>query len=94
MVKANSAYPDYDAIARRLSTVAARAAGIVRVLFRATEPTYATEHDLLTGKGSQMNGGRWNPPSSFATIYTAFTEVTLIAESKAHFVYYGSLLSR
>jgi len=88
MAKGALSHPDYDAVAHRLATIAARSGRFAQLVFRSTEPTYASEHDLLTGKGSQKSGGRWNPPNSFATVYAAFTDLTAIAESKAHFVYY------
>jgi len=44
---------------------------------------------MLTGEGSRRNGGRWNPPSSFATVYVAYSDVTALAESKANHIYYG-----
>lgn len=59
------------------------------VVFRCAEPTYATKGDLLTGEGSRINGGRWNPPSSFATVYAAFSDATALAEAKANHLYYG-----
>ena len=58
-------------------------------MFRCSEPTYATKDDLLTGEGSRKRGGRWNPPSSFATVYAAFSDAAALAEAKAHFLYYG-----
>jgi len=58
------------------------------VVYRCSEPTYATKDDLLTGEGSRRFGGRWNPPS-FATVYAAFTDATALAEAKANHLYYG-----
>lgn len=34
----------------------------------------------LSGEGARIHGGRWNPPESFATLYTAFDRPTMIAE--------------
>jgi RES domain-containing protein len=34
----------------------------------------------LSGAGARIQGGRWNPPNSFATIYVAVTRETAIAE--------------
>jgi len=49
-----------------------RASLLRGVVYRWSEPTYATKEDLLTGEGSRRFGGRWNP-RSFATVYAAFT---------------------
>jgi len=38
------------------------------------------ERDCLSGDGARNRGGRWNPPNSFPTLYTALTELTAAAE--------------
>ncbi len=89
MARALSTHPDFQHFLRRLATIIARAGSLRQVVFRCVEPTYATENDLLTGEGSRKNGGRWNPPSSFATVYAALSDATALAESKANYLYYG-----
>jgi RES domain-containing protein len=81
-------HPDSDQLLRRVTTLAAHASSLRETVFRCSEPTYATQADLLTGEGSRKFGGRWNPPSSFATVYAACSDATALAESKAHFLYY------
>lgn len=49
---------------------------------------YATEADLLTGEGSRLYGGRWNP-KGIAVIYASLTPETAMAETLAHHRYYG-----
>lgn len=34
----------------------------------------------LSGAGARLQGGRWNPPESFSTLYLALDEATAIAE--------------
>lgn len=34
----------------------------------------------LSGAGARLQGGRWNPPNSFATLYLALDEATAVAE--------------
>lgn len=82
-------HPDFDQLLRRVATLVAHASALRDVVFRCSEPTYATKDDLLTGEGSRKHGGRWNPPSSFVTVYAAFSDATALAEAKAHFLYYG-----
>lgn len=43
---------------------------------------------MLTGEGSRRNGGRWNP-KGIAVVYASFTPETAMAETLAHFRYYG-----
>lgn len=89
MARGISDHPDFDQLLRRVTALVAHAGSLRDVVFRCSEPTYATKDDLLTGEGSRKHGGRWNPPSSFATVYAAFSDATALAESKAHFLYYG-----
>lgn len=89
MALALSDHPDFDQLLRRVTALLAHAASLREVVFRCSEPTYATEVDLLTGEGSRQHGGRWNPPSSFATVYASFSEATALAEAKANHLYYG-----
>ena len=84
-----SDHPDFDQLLRRVVTLVAQVGSLREVVFRCSEPTYATKDDLLTGEGSRKHGGRWNPPSSFATVYAAFSDAIALAETKAHFLYYG-----
>jgi len=44
-------HPDFDQLLRRIAQSAAHARSLHDVVFRCSEPTYATEHDLLTGDG-------------------------------------------
>jgi RES domain-containing protein len=89
MARGISDHLDFDQLLRRVATLNAHAGSLREVVFRCSEPSYATKDDLLTGEGSRQHGGRWNPPSSFATVYAAFSDATALAESKAQFLYYG-----
>src|SRR5437867_3016068 len=82
-------HPDSDQLSARLQKMIAAARRWHDVVFRFVEPIYATERDLLTGEGSRIHGGRWNPKNSFATVYAALEDSTALAESKAAFAYYG-----
>jgi RES domain-containing protein len=82
-------HPEFDQLHQRMTTLFTLAISFQKPVFRCTEPTYATQHDLLTGEGSRKNGGRWNPPACFSTVYTAFSDATALAESKANHLYYG-----
>jgi RES domain-containing protein len=34
----------------------------------------------LSGEGARVHGGRWNPPGSFAVLYTALDRATMLGE--------------
>jgi RES domain-containing protein len=84
-----NAHPDFAQLFRRIAALMTHAVSLERVVFRCSDPMYAIEHDLLTGEGSRQFGGRWNPPSSFATVYAAYSDETALAEAKANHLYYG-----
>jgi RES domain-containing protein len=84
-----SDHPDVHLLLRRVATLVARANSLREVVFRCSEPAYATKVDLLAGEGSRRYGGRWNPPSSFAIVYAAFSLTTALAEVMANHRYYG-----
>jgi RES domain-containing protein len=44
--------------------------------FRHVAPHYPP----LSGEGARINGGRWNPPNSFATLYLGLSRDTVVAE--------------
>jgi RES domain-containing protein len=56
--------------------------------YRSSTPKYATESDLLTGAGSKMHGGRWNPVG-IAVMYNSLTPETAMAETLAQNRYFG-----
>jgi RES domain-containing protein len=55
--------------------------------FRSTSPKYATEADIVSGKGAAMVGGRWNP-LGVAAVYASLTPETAMAETLSHHRYY------
>ena len=62
--------------------------GLVRALDRLPPRTWAgtvlrhhaPRYGALDGQGARINGGRWNPPDSFAVVYTALEPGTIDAE--------------
>ena len=45
-------------------------------VFRAVSPEYASSKDLLSGRGSRLHGGRWNPHGAVSAVLAA--EKTLV----------------
>jgi RES domain-containing protein len=72
----------------RLARLLTAAVHFRDVVYRSTTPQYATEADMLTGEGSRRAGGRWNP-KGIAVVYASLTPETAMAETLAHFRYYG-----
>jgi RES domain-containing protein len=58
------------------------------VVYRQCGVKYATNRDLLTGSGSSLYGGRWNP-KGVKTVYASLTPETAMAEALSNFRYYG-----
>jgi RES domain-containing protein len=58
-------------------------------VFRATSVEYANRDDIVTGQGAKRAGARWNPPGSFAAVYTSLTPETALAEYLAQYRHFG-----
>ena len=82
-------HPNFAKLRDSIGKLVGRAGPVVRTVYRPSEPGYVNAGDLLSGAGSQVHGGRWNPPASFPTIYAAYTVETAIAEAEAQTRYYG-----
>jgi RES domain-containing protein len=82
-------HPDAEEIRKRFTSVARCAIAVKATVYRFAEPTFATKNDLFTGEGARLYGGRWNPKGAFAAVYTSLSDGSALAESKAHFLYYG-----
>ncbi len=72
----------------RLKELLPSSIGLSSAVYRSCTPKYAREADLLNGLGSKRHGGRWNPPG-LAAVYASLTPETAMAETLAHFRYYG-----
>lgn len=40
----------------------------------------AKDRHPLSGAGARLQGGRWNPPESFSTLYLGLSQATVVAE--------------
>ncbi len=77
-----------DIYKTRLAKLATVSKPFDSVVYRSSTPQYATETDLLTGEGSRIFGGRWNPKGT-AAVYAALTPETAMAETLASNRYFG-----
>jgi RES domain-containing protein len=82
-------HPHHLQLARGLSRSVRHSTSWAGEVYRATSVRYANRDDLLTGLGAKSAGGRWNPPSGFATVYTSLTPETALAEYLAQHRYFG-----
>jgi RES domain-containing protein len=89
-----SIHAESDRLARAIANCVAHAAGWAGDLYRSASPRYANRDDLLTGADSKLVGARWNPPSSFHTVYASLDPHTALDEALAHFVHFGLPLAQ
>jgi RES domain-containing protein len=82
-------HTESERVSRAIARCRDRASAFRGVLYRSAAPQYANKDDLLTGAGSRVAGARWNPPTSFRTVYTSSEPETALAEVLAHFRHYG-----
>jgi RES domain-containing protein len=80
--------PTLKQLKSRLDRLLPLATAFNGIGYRSSTPEYATEADLLTGEGSKLHGGRWNPVG-IAAVYASLTPETAMAETLAHNRYYS-----
>src|SRR6266478_6325362 len=71
-------HPDFGAILATVQSLFAHQSKFSGHGFRCVETSFA--HDLLSGKGSLLHGGRWNAPGSFPAVYLADSPETALNE--------------
>jgi RES domain-containing protein len=72
----------------RLTKLLPLATSFTAVGYRSSTPKYANETDLVTGEGSKLHGGRWNP-IGISMVYLSLTPETAMAETLANNRYFG-----
>ncbi len=80
--------PNLDLYKTRLTKLITESKPFDAVVYRSTTPQYAKEDEILTGEGSRINGGRWNPVGT-TVVYGALTPETAMAESLSNSRYSG-----
>ena len=86
-------HPDSGRLARAIERCLPQLVPWSGDVYRSTSPKYASRDDLATGAGAKANGGRWNPPGSFHTVYASLDPETAMAEALAHFRRFGFRLT-
>jgi hypothetical protein len=72
------AHPDYPEVLKALGPLRRLTQRFEGTLFRCVETAFA--HDLVSGKGAQLHGGRWNPKGGFPAVYLCDAPETALAE--------------
>ena len=75
-------------LTKKFERLSSRASKLGGTIYRSCAPKYATSADLLSGKGSRLYGGRWNPPG-VTSVYGSFAPETAMAETLAGSKYFG-----
>jgi RES domain-containing protein len=81
-------HPRAAALERALARADALALHWRGSFFRICSPRYAKSGELVSGAGSALHGGRWNPPG-LVTVYGSLTPETALAEVLAGFARAG-----
>ncbi|MDB6020716.1 MAG: hypothetical protein JWQ04_573 [Pedosphaera sp.] len=72
------AHPKFDEIKQALKTVFKKGRPFSAVCYRCIEPKFANQ--IVSGLGSQIHGGRWNPKNSFPAVYLCETAEAALQE--------------
>ena len=75
-------------LTKKFEKLSSRAGKLSGTVYRSCDPKYATSADLLSGRGSRLYGGRWNP-IGVTSIYGSFDPETAMAETLAGAKYFG-----
>lgn len=78
-------HPDYKSILAAVRAVAP--SPFDGTVFRYAKLRYARTRDITSGVGAALNGGRWNAPGTFKTVYGALDSATAHAEHKGYASY-------
>ena len=74
------ANPTFEQLLTRFTALEPSAVAFEGTVYRMSTPKYATQTDLLTGAGSVLSGGRWDP-KGVAAIYFSLSPETALAET-------------
>ncbi|MCE9552146.1 MAG: RES domain-containing protein [Planctomycetes bacterium] len=84
-----AAHPNSAQIAAGFATLLTAARAWEGTIYRFVTVPYANRHNLLSGAGSRLHGGRWNPAGKFNVVYGSLTPATAIVESLGTFSAFG-----
>lgn len=76
-------HPDSEVLSNRLSKCLRFTEEWSGAAYRFVTVAYASRRDLISGAGSRLHGGRWNPPGRFNVVYGGLSAQTAVTESLA-----------
>lgn len=79
----------YDRCLAAIERTRDRAVDWEGTAYRCVRIHYAHRGEVLSGVGSRRYGGRWNPPTSFRTVYASDSIACAMDEALAHSRRYG-----
>lgn len=91
--RSNRRVDTLERISERIGNLADELVQWQGTAYRHCSVQYATNKDLLTGSGSSLYGGRWNP-KGVRTVYASLSPETAMAEALSNFRYYGIDIAR
>jgi len=71
-------HPNYSRILLAVNSLTAHAQALNSVWYRCVETSFA--HEIISGEGARMHGGRWNPIGSFRAVYLSDAPETALRE--------------
>lgn len=84
-------HPEYQNLLRRACACRGLGHPWNGYIFRCPRLKYTGKADVISGEGSLLHGGRWNPPGRFPAIYASLTPQTALEESLESARYFGLL---
>jgi RES domain-containing protein len=69
---------NYSRILATVKSVARHAQSLTGVWYRCVETSFT--HEIVSGEGARLHGGRWNPLGSFRTVYLSDSPETALQE--------------
>src|SRR5436190_1308461 len=74
------AHPESDRLAETPRRLSSAGRNWVGTAYRVASVLRSNQEDLISGEGSRIWGGRWNPAGSFPTTYLSLDHDTAMAE--------------
>jgi RES domain-containing protein len=82
-------HPQFSALHSAMRRLRAAARPLSVVIYRFEAPMYAGASEVVSGRGSQLYGARWNAPGSFAAVYGSLQPETPLKETQGHAARFG-----
>ena len=71
-------HPQYARILAAMKSLTSHARPVVAVWYRCVETSFV--HEIASGEGARIHGGRWNPMGAFRAVYLSDSPETALQE--------------